>query len=108
MGLLFQPHWQDLCTAVKQNALVPDPNQRIIIGPECEYVGPMAMAGNFLIGFGVFTMIIMPIVFSLIQVRRDGYNWETSRVETAVTNLPILSGFLYIVAGFGVALLAAS
>ncbi len=103
-GLLFQPHWVDLCTRINQRAFVNEIGQEVIRGGECAYVSPTAMAGNFLLGFGIFTMIIVPIIFSLAQLRH-GYDWETSRVETAVSNLPILSGFIYIAAGMGLAYL---
>ncbi len=107
-GLLFQPHWVELCTRINQRSFVGLGGQPVIRGGECAYVAPVTMAGNFLIGFGVFTMIIIPIVFSLSQVLRDGYNWESSRVETAVTNLPILSGFLYVAVGAGLAIIGTS
>jgi uncharacterized membrane protein YvlD (DUF360 family) len=65
----------------------------------------MTMSGNFLIGFGLFMLIIGPIIFSLAHVLRHGYNWESSRVETAVSNLPMLSGILYIALGAGLAIM---
>ena len=68
----------------------------------------MTMSGTFLIGFGLFMLIIGPIIFSLIHVIRNGYNWESSRVETAVSNLPMLSGILYIAAGAGLAVMGNS
>jgi uncharacterized membrane protein YvlD (DUF360 family) len=64
----------------------------------------MTMSGNFLIGFGLFMLVIGPIIFSLAHVLRHGYNWESSRVETAVSNLPMLAGLLYIAAGAGLAI----
>ena len=102
-GLLFQPHWVELCTRINQRGFIDQLGRQIASG-ECAYVSPMAMSGYFLLGFGVFTMIIMPIIFALAQLRH-GYNWESSRVETAVTNLPILSGFIYVAAGMGLAAL---
>ena len=49
-----------------------------------------AMMTFFLIGFGLFMLIIGPILFSLAHVLRHGYDWESSRVETAVSNLPMV------------------
>ena len=63
------------------------------------------MSGNFLIGFGLFMLIIGPIIFSLAHVLRHGYDWESSRVETAVSNLPMLSGIMYIAVGAALAIL---
>jgi hypothetical protein len=102
-GLLFQPHWLDLCNRINARPYAGI-NGVIARGQECSPVSPMTMAGNFLIGFGLFTLIIGPIIFSLAHVLRHGYNWESSRVETAVSNLPMLSGIIYIAIGAGLAI----
>ena len=102
-GLLFQPHWLDLCNRINARPYAGI-NGVITRGQECSPVSPMTMAGNFLIGFGLFTLIIGPIIFSLAHVLRHGYNWESSRVETAVSNLPMLSGIIYIAIGAGLAI----
>ena len=102
-GLLFQPHWLDLCNRINARPHA-GLNGVITRGQECSPVSPMTMAGNFLIGFGLFTLIIGPIIFSLAHVLRHGYNWESSRVETAVSNLPMLSGIIYIAVGAGLAI----
>lgn len=107
-GLLFQPHWVDLCTRVNSRGFVGWSGQPVLRGGECSPVSPMTMSGTFLIGFGLFMLIIGPIIFSLIHVIRNGYNWESSRVETAVSNLPMLSGILYIAAGAGLAVMGNS
>ena len=103
-GLLFQPHWVELCTRINNREFVAWGGQ-ITRGGECAPVSPMTMSGNFLIGFGLFMLIIGPIIFSLAHVLRHGYDWESSRVETAVSNLPMLSGILYIAAGAGLAIM---
>ena len=103
-GLLFQPHWVELCTRINNREFVAWGGQ-ITRGGECSPVSPMTMSGNFLIGFGLFMLIIGPIIFSLAHVLRHGYDWESSRVETAVSNLPMLSGILYIAAGAGLAIM---
>jgi len=103
-GLLFQPHWLDLCNRINTREYIAW-NGNPTVGGECSPVSGMTMSGNFLIGFGVFMLIIGPIIFSLLQVFRRGYNWESSRVETATSNLPMLSGVIYIVSGFGLAML---
>ncbi len=104
-GLLFQPHWVELCTRINSREFVSWGMQPVTRGGECAPVSPMTMSGNFLIGFGLFMLIIGPIIFSLAHVLRHGYNWESSRVETAVSNLPMLSGILYIAAGAGLAIM---
>jgi hypothetical protein len=97
-GLLFQPHWLDLCNRVNSRPHA-GLNGIITRGGECSPVSPLTMSGNFLIGFGLFTLVIGPIIFSLAHVLRHGYNWESSRVETAISNLPMLSGVIYIAIG---------
>ena len=103
-GLLFQPHWLALCNRINSRPYVGI-NGQIARGNECSPVSPMTMSGNFLIGFGLFMLVIGPIIFSLAHVLRNGYNWESSRVETAVSNLPMLAGVLYIGAGAGLAIM---
>ena len=54
---------------------------------------------------GIPTLLLVSIfIFSLAHVLRHGYNWESSRVETAVSNLPMLSGIIYIAVGAGLAI----
>lgn len=103
-GLIFQPHWLDLCNRINSRPYVGISGQ-VIRGNECSPVSQMTMSGNFLIGFGLFMLVIGPIIFSLAHVLRHGYNWESSRVETAVSNLPMLAGILYIAAGTGMAIM---
>jgi hypothetical protein len=107
-GLLFQPHWVELCTRINNREFVAWGGRTVLRGEECAPVSPMTMSGNFLIGFGLFMLIIGPIIFSLAHVLRHGYNWESSRVETAVSNLPMLSGVLYIAVGAGLAVMGHS
>ncbi len=106
-GLLFQPHWVGLCTRINQRPFIGLSGQ-LTRGGECAPVSAMTMSGTFLIGFGLFMLIIGPIIFSLIHVLRHGYDWESSRVETAVSNLPMLSGILYIAVGAGLAIVGSS
>lgn len=107
-GLLFQPHWVELCNRINSREFIGWNGQPIARGAECAPVSPTTMAGTFLIGFGAFMLVIGPIIFSLAHLLRHGYDYEYSRVETAISNLPMLSGFLYIVAGTGLAFLGSS
>ena len=43
----------------------------------------------------VFTMIFGPLINSLYRLFRYGQVWETTRHETAVSNIPIVAGFGY-------------
>ncbi len=104
-GLLFQPHWVEFCTRINQREFIAWGGQSTFRGGECSPVSPMTMSGTFLIGFGLFMLIIGPIIFSLLHVLRHGYDWESSRVETAVSNLPMLAGVLYIATGAGLAIM---
>lgn len=101
-GALFQPHWLEICNRINSRPHV-GMDGTIIRGDECSPVSTLTMSGNFLIGFGLLMLVLGPIVFSLAHVLKNGYNWESSRVETAVSNLPMLAGFLYMVTGVGLA-----
>ena len=104
-GLLFPPYWLDLCNRINSRPFIDQVGRTVNRGTEeCSPVSAMTMSGNFLIGFGLLMLVIGPIVFSLAHVLRHGYNWESSRVETAVSNLPMLAGVLYIAAGAGLAI----
>lgn len=105
-ALLFQPHWVDLCTRLNTREFVGWNGEHIARGGQCAWVSRTTMAGTFLIGFGAFMLVIGPIIFSLAHVLRHGFNWEYSRIETATTNLPMLSGLLYIIAGAGIAFMS--
>lgn len=45
---------------------------------------------------GVASMILGPLVNSLYQLFRYGQPWETTRHETAVSNIPIIAGLAYL------------
>ena len=45
---------------------------------------------------GVVTLIVGPIINSLYRLFRYGQPWETTRHETAVSNIPILAGIAYL------------
>jgi hypothetical protein len=92
-GGWFQPHYLPLCNRINT---VP--------GVACTPVSTQAMVGLFLIGLGVISLIIVPIVTAIVHLLRHGHDWETPRgTETAHTNLPILAGFIYLVVGTFVA-----
>jgi hypothetical protein len=103
-GALFQPHWLELCNRINSRPYV-GMNGTLSRGEECSPVSALTMSGNFLIGFGLLMLVLGPIIFSLAHVLKNGYNWESSRVETAVSNLPMLAGLLYMVTGVGLAFL---
>ena len=45
---------------------------------------------------GLVMLIIGPIVNSLYHLFRYGQTWESSRVETAISNYPLLAGVIYL------------
>jgi hypothetical protein len=45
---------------------------------------------------GVVTLIVGPMINSLYRLFRYGQPWETTRHETAVSNIPILAGIAYL------------
>ena len=83
----FHPNYVDICDRLTDQS------------EPCRPVPLQSMRGLFLIGLGVLSMPVVPIVTTITQVLREGYDWETSRVETATANLPILAGLLYFAIG---------
>jgi len=45
---------------------------------------------------GLAMLIIGPIVNSLYHLMRYGQAWESTRVETAISNYPLLAGVIYL------------
>ena len=45
---------------------------------------------------GLAMLIMGPIVNSLYHLMRYGQTWESSRVETAISNYPLLAGVIYL------------
>ena len=89
---ITQPRWEGLCANFNAEQGIP-----------CSPMTFGIMYGYFLIGLGVFMMILGPIINSLYRLYRYGQIWETSRVETAVGNVPLIVGFVYVVLGFLIA-----
>lgn len=90
-ALWFQERWLRFCEAFKEPGDLP-----------CEPIGDMRMIAYVTIGLGVVTMIFGPMVNTLYRLARYGQPWETTRHETAVSNIPILVGLFYL--GIGTAL----
>ena len=65
---------------------------------------PVTLATAQSVGFtiaGLFMIIVGPVINSLYHLFRYGAAWEFSRVETAISNYPMLAGVIYLaVAGF--------
>ena len=65
---------------------------------------PVTVATAQSVGFtiaGLFMIIVGPVINSLYHLFRYGAQWEFTRVETAISNYPMLAGVLYLaVAGF--------
>ena len=92
VALATQPRWIDVCTGINTNRGFP-----------CEPMTLGLMTGDLMIALGVLTLIFGPIVNSMYRLVRYGQQWETSRVETAVGNVPLVIGIAYIVVGFVIA-----
>ncbi len=45
---------------------------------------------------GLFMIIIAPVINSLYHLFRYGAQWEFTRVETAISNYPMLAGVIYL------------
>ena len=45
---------------------------------------------------GLLMIVAGPVVNSIYHLLRYGHTWESSRVETAVSNYPLLAGLIYL------------
>lgn len=94
LAVWFQPHYLPLCNRINAQP-----------GIQCSPVSMQSMVGIFVIALGVVTLVVVPIVAAVIHLIRHGHSWETPRgTETAITNLPILAGFIYLATGTVVAI----
>ncbi len=60
---------------------------------------PVTLRTAFSVGLAVAGMAMLvfgPIVNSLYHLMRYGQAWESSRVETAISNYPLLAGVIYL------------
>ncbi len=88
------PRWPGFCDGV-------------IVGAACDPVKFLTGFGYGVIVLGLFTMIIVPIIGSMLDVALNGSNWETPRgTESATTNVPLLVGAIYMAIGLAVVVLA--
>jgi len=95
LTFVTQPRWEGICA-----------NFNAARGISCPPMTLGVMYGYVVIGMGLFTTILGPIVNSLYRLYRYGQIWETSRVETAVGNVPLILGFVYVIIGFAIAAIA--
>ena len=91
VAAVIQPRWQDLCLGFQADAT------------PCAPISVGLMFGYLTIALGVLTVIFGPIINSFYRLYRYGQVWETSRVETATGNVPIIVGLIYVVLGFAIA-----
>jgi hypothetical protein len=90
----FHPHYLPLCDRINSRP-----------GVQCTEVTVQSMIGLFVIGLGIITLMVVPVMSSLYHLIRYGHDWETPRgAESAITNLPILGGLIYLAAGAAVAI----
>lgn len=74
------------------------------VGP-CDREQFQTLVGYLVIALGIGTIILGPVVGSLIHVYLHGAHWETPRgTETVITNMPLLIGAIYL--GIGILVLA--
>ena len=87
LGIWFQPSYQSLCDAMLEGT-APTP---------CDPVSKTAMASYFLIFLGVISLVVAPIVLSLLaEMRSEG---DTRIPAWRAMRYGLLVGALYIVAG---------
>jgi F0F1-type ATP synthase membrane subunit c/vacuolar-type H+-ATPase subunit K len=90
LAVLLAPMWPGFCDGT-------------IVGADCEAVAVQSMMGYLVIALGIITMIIVPIVGSLLELYIHGANWETPRgTETVTTNVPLLVGLIYLLSGVAI------
>jgi hypothetical protein len=87
-AIWFQARWLSFCEHFKNEGELP-----------CQPIGDLRMVAYFTIGLGVVTMIVGPMVNTLYRLARYGQPWETTRHETAASNIPILAGLFYLALG---------
>ena len=60
---------------------------------------PVTLQTAFATGLGIaglLMLIVGPVVNSIYHLLRYGQPWESSRVETAISNYPLLAGVIYL------------
>ncbi len=71
---------------------------------QCE---PVSLRTAYATGLGLAGLVMLtvgPIVNSIYHLLRYGQPWESTRVETAISNYPLLAGLIYL-AGAGLLVL---
>lgn len=85
---VLQPRWVELCARFSNGSQPcgPTPRPRI--------------AAYALVVLGLAVAVLGPVLTSLWDLMRNGYNWEQSRVEPAFVNGPILYGMAMVLVAF--------
>ena len=83
----LSPRWVDFCTPYNRRS------------SPCAPIGTTRMIGYVSTGVGLFLMTVGPVVTTIWRLFRDGYDWETSHVEPAHVNMPIVFGIVYFIGG---------
>lgn len=85
--------------------LLPEYCAETPTGTACTQSQIQTMAGYLTIALGIGTIILGPVVGSLIDLYLHGAHWETPRgTETIITNMPLLVGAIFL--GVGVLIAA--
>ena len=80
--------------------LLPEYCTETDTGNVCSRSQIQTMFGYLTIGLGIFTIILGPVVGSLVDLYLNGASWETPRgTENIITNMPLLIGAIYLGAG---------
>lgn len=83
----ISPRWVEFCSPHNRGR-----------GP-CATIEIGRMIGYVSTAFGLLLMTVGPVVTTLWKLFRHGYSWETSHVEPAHVNLPIVFGLVYFIGG---------
>ncbi|NND04377.1 MAG: hypothetical protein HKN91_16495 [Acidimicrobiia bacterium] len=85
-----------LASSYVQHDYVSFCRQYWVFDGRCQPVTPAtAQSVGFTIA-GLFMIIIAPVINSLYHLFRYGAQWEFTRVETAISNYPMLAGVIYL------------
>lgn len=84
---VLSPRWVDVCTPLNYRRSA------------CAAIDAQRMLGYVTTALGLILMTVGPVITTLWKLFRHGYNWETSHVEPAHVNGPIVFGLVYFIGG---------
>jgi hypothetical protein len=84
---VLSPRWVGFCSSFNDRQT------------PCAFIDTPRMLGYVTTALGLLLMTVGPVVTTLWKLFRHGYDWETSHVEPAHVNGPIVLGIAYFIGG---------